>query len=159
MPTGDGTQDGWVKNRFLKDDCVDARTIEDGAVGADQLAFDVLVPSVALAAEAGDVIVATITVENTSGDAVEKVTSLLVELLDADAVAALSAAFTLTADTGTAVSTDVKAAMIVQTEADGTLDLSITDEGGASGLTVYLKITPLGAVGQVVYETVTFDGV
>jgi len=115
-------------------------------------------------AEGANVITVDIQITDGNGDPVAEVVTLEAELLDDELDRELVGAFTI-AETGdgaaVAASTTV-ARLILTTSAAGVAQLSVTDVGGASGLTTRLRLTvyPAAAVvGQVVDQSLTFDGV
>lgn len=112
-------------------------------------------------AEVANVIAVAVQIQDGGGQNVEEATPLLATLLNASLVPELEAAFTMTQTGGALTTADNKPALLVTTGAGGAITLSVTDAGGASGLTTYLKLEPLpgvGKVGQAVILPLTFDG-
>ena len=117
------------------------------------------VPVMSVAAEDSDVIAVTIQAK-AHGLAVELREQLRyrVRILDANYELAGAAAFTATLGAnGSVVTADARPAGIFETDENGRLDLDIEDQGGASGLTVQLEVTPVNRAGSMQVLSLTFD--
>lgn len=135
---------GWVKERFLR-----------------QRRF---LPRLTVGAESSDVIAVSIlltTYQESLNDYVtaDEAIDCLVELIEQ--TDSLLATHTTEADfsptTGTAITTDDRARMIVRSTATGAIVLDVTDQAGASGKTFLLKVTPMNVPGFPAYALLTFD--
>lgn len=120
-----------------------------------------VVPTLAVAAEAANVIDVTVTLKNTQGTAVAAAHTCIAYLYDADMDLVDPAAFTL-AETGDGaeVSTTARHTLIFTTSAAGVATLSVTDVGGASGATKRLVVKVISdgnTLGGETYSAVTFD--
>ena len=136
--------EGWVKERFLRQ----RRYIPQLTVGAES--SDVIAVSISLT-----------TYQESRNDyvAADEAIDCLVELIEQSD--SLLATHTSEADfsptTGTAVTTDDRALMVVTSTAAGAIVLDVTDQAGASGKTFLLKVTPMGVPGFPAYALLTFD--
>jgi len=111
-------------------------------------------------AEAADVIEVTAQLRGNAGAASDNVAeqgTFLLQLLDDNAELAAAAAFTAGVTTGTAVSSDTRPAMVIQTDASGTAVVDVTDVAGGSGETVHVLATPLNFGGRPNLLSITFD--
>lgn len=143
-----------------QEDIVTAQDAADAAqVDATALQVGLVYAALTAGAEAGDARVVTVQIKDSNTDSVSAATKLRCQLLTAAMVPAAEADFVM-AETGagTEVSTTAKPEMIIQTSAGGAASITVTDVGGASGLTVYLMVTPLGAFGRPEYVSLAFDG-
>jgi len=119
--------------------------------------------TLAVGAEATNVIAVTINVVSLDGTAVARAQRLICSLYEATMIEAVAAAFTM-AETGagTEISTTLNARQIIDTDANGDAIMSITDVAGASGKTMYLVVQPAPVSGTNTYgapslAVVTFD--
>lgn len=135
---------GWVKERFLRQ----RRYIPQITVGAES--SDVIAVSIALT-----------TYQESQNDYVtaDEAINCLVELIemgDGD-VATHTTEADFSPSTGTAVSADDRAIMIVASTTAGSIVLDVTDQAGASGKTFLLRVTPMGVPGFPAVASLTFD--
>ena len=114
-------------------------------------------PTLTVGTEAADVIA--VAVAAPKAEAVQ----YLAEVLEADMLLAVVGNFTM-AETGDGaeVSTTARPSLLFTCSADGAAELSITDVNGASGKTMYLRLTPLAdsgnaTVGGPSIVSMTFD--
>jgi hypothetical protein len=132
----------------------------DPAAGGDvaDLQVGLLYASLTAAAEAGNVRTVAIQVKDFTGTNVAAAVRFHCQLFDANMLAAVTASWRL-AETGAGseVTATAKASLIIQTDANGAATVSVTDVGGASNTTVYLKVSPLLAFGRDEYVALTFD--
>ena len=119
-----------------------------------------LYASLTAAAEAGDSRVVTLQVKDFTGANLAAAVRFHCQVFAADMSPAESTAFTL-AETGTGseISTTAKAGLLIQTSALGVASITVHDVAGASGVTVYLKVSPILAFGRDEYISLAFDGV
>lgn len=155
---------------FSKTSIVDRLdTLDDDATSAsnrnDALESDVadlqvglLYASLTAAAEAGNVRAVTIQVKDFTGTNVAAACKFHCQLFDANMLAAVVGSWTL-AETGAGseVTATAKPSLIIQTDATGAATVSVTDVGGASDTTVYLKVSPLLNFGRDEYVALVFD--
>lgn len=139
MAKGDpGTRDGWIKERFFKND----RVVADLTVNA----------------ESTNVITVDVVAKDLDGNVIDEVTEFEAVLFGANGIEALAAAFHLgESGAGTEISTTDNARLFFTTDANGSAQLEVTDVAGASGATVHLVLTPVGRAGFPVRAAVTFD--
>ena len=127
---------GWIKDKF----------------------FRVAPLGITVNAEAADVITVDLALVDQAGDAIAEARDFLAEVLDVNAELALVGAFTLDeTGAGAEVTASTRPALIITTSAGGLAQLSVTDVAGASGLTVYVKITPMDLRGAPTLTAITFD--
>jgi hypothetical protein len=126
------------------------------AAYADKASENVLIAFGDTGDEAANVRTQSLTVTSLGGDPVTSPVRLFAKLYDADMVPVLVGAGTLTAATGTAVTTDARPAMQVDTEADGTLDLDVFDVTTALAGDLIVGVRPVGRMGGEQFFNVTF---
>lgn len=103
-------------------------------------------------AEAADDITVDLVSSHASADEYEA------RLYDATMLETLAAAFTLAeSGAGAEVSTTAQGALLFTLSAAGAAQITVHDVAGASGLTKYLLIKPIGHLGPIQRATITFD--
>ena len=118
----------------------------------DMASREALTTSLTAGAEAANVI--EVTVQAAPGAAV----TYYAEVIDdADGLPVAATEFHIGATTGTEISTTDKAGLLFTTTAAGAAVLEVTDVVGGAGQDVHLKLSPLGAAGEIAYITLTFD--
>lgn len=132
-----------------------ARTVLDDASTNDMLATlsaqdtrKIAVPSLTAAAEAGNAIAVTIALKDGNGNALARTQRLKCQVIGADGVIGLVAAWTL-AETGAGseVSTTARPTLYIDTDANGAATVTVTDVSGVYAGTMYLEVTPISVAG------------
>lgn len=109
-----------------------------------------------LGAETANARAVPVTVTDFAGNAVEAAVRLHARVYDANMDPVASAVATITATTGTAVTTDAQAGLLVDTVADGTVTLTVTDATAALVGSLWLGVSPVDRVGPETFVEVPF---
>lgn len=103
--------------------------------------------TIALGAEAGDVIAVSLQCVDLAGVSVARAQRYVVSLFEATMIEALAAAFTMAATTGVEVSTTLNARAIIETTAAGVAVIDVSDVATGSGKTIYMIVEPIPLTG------------
>jgi len=143
----------------LEDDAAAASNRND-ALESDvaDLQVGLIYASLSAAAEIANVRAVTIQAKDFTGTNVAAACKFHCQVFDGNMLAAVVGSWRL-AETGAGleITATAKPSLIVQTDANGVAVVSVTDVGGASNTTVYLKVSPLGLFGRDEYVALTFD--
>jgi len=114
--------------------------------------------SISVAAEAANVIAATVSIVDAAGNEVSEQFAAKLSLVDGNADATNpGSAFEMDVTTGTGITAGTQDSMLITSTAAGSIVIDITDVAGASGATVYLIAEPININAAPAYSAVTFD--
>jgi len=115
------------------------------------------VPGLVAAAEAANAIPVAVQLVDADGKALKSIRRLLCQVFDADFEPGIEAELTM-AETGAGseVSTSAKSSLLIDTDANGVAEVTVTDVSGALAATVWLKVSPVNGLGAPSVVGLTF---